>query len=317
MTDITLWQAALEPSGYVVDPDKLATDLYECSLIIFVRLVQPTQASSTLVPRIRTQLQRFQLWGNDFDAREGGLDEKIVHSDRLKDALLPLLGRMADALVKIAHRRGQDMELEDLTVKVKMLNDQCLTANGRRYAHGEEAEGDLFQIASILDEITSSGSEISSIDEAREIDELLKDVKSCNDCLFDIGSVLQDSAERIVPNSEKIHDSTAVTNELLHNTAWPFISNVLEAYPSIDRDFAQRLGGANERRYNRLQTQRSKAADDDHSSETNTPVKKSLHGSSSSQTSHQASTTFTQSDSSAPSTNISTVFDALSLSTSK
>lgn len=313
MADITLWQKTLEPSGFVVNPDSLATDLYECSLRIFFVLIRHPSAEPVLLQPIRTQLQRFRLWGSDFDAREGGLDGKIANSDRLKDVLLPVLGRLADALAKIAHRRSQDNELEEVISRVRLLNEEVL-GNVRNGLDGEDADPDGLQFASILDEITSSGSEVSTIDESREIDELLQDVKSSNDCLFELGSVLQDSAESIVPSSRDIYGSKAISLTLLNNTAWPYISNIIEAYPSVDRDLARRLGEANERRYNRLQTQRDEAVAETQGSESDCSGEELVPRSSSVQESRPSSTGFAQSESTASSTQLSSVFDALAVS---
>ncbi len=313
-TDVTLCQQTLEPSAYVVNPDKLATDLYECSLMIFLGLIRHPSAETVISQCLRTQLQRFRLWGSDFDAREGGLDGKIANSDRLKDVLLPVLGRMADSLVKIAHRRSQDSELMDVIAKVELLNEEALRTNFQTFLGEEDGEMGGLDVASILDDVTSSGSEVSTINELSETDELLQDVKFSNDCLFELGSVLQDSAERIVPSSDNVHRSTADSVNLLQNTAWPYIANVLEAFPSIDRDFVRRLGEANERRYHRLQTRRDKMVTGAQAYDVDTPGEESVLGSSSVQPSREGSTGIAQTDSTAPSTKLSSVFDTLTVS---
>jgi hypothetical protein len=314
MTDVTLWQQTLEPSAYVVNPDKLATDLYECSLMIFLVLIRHPSAETVFSQCLRAQLQRLRLWGSDFDAREGGLDGKIANSDRLKDVLLPVLGRMADSLVKIAYRCSQDSELKDVISKVELLNEEALRTSFKTFLGEEDGEMDGLDIASILDDVTSSGSEVSTITELSENDELLQDVISSNDCLFELGSVLQDSAERIVPSSDNVRGSTGVSVNLLHNTAWPYISNVLEAFPSIDRDFARRLGEANERRYNLLQTRRDKMVTEAQASGIDIASEDSVLKSSSVQPSREGSTGFAQSDSTAPSTKLSSVFETLMVS---
>lgn len=51
--------------------------------------------------------------------------------------------------------------------------------------------------------------------------------------------------------------------QLFENTAWPYISSVMEKYPSTKPDFARRLGEANERRYKRLQQKRESLMDRD------------------------------------------------------
>lgn len=316
MTDISLWQQTLDSSSFVVNPDKVATDLYECSLTIFIVLIRHPLAEPSFLQRIRTQFQRLRLWGGDFDAREGGLDERIVNCDRLKDVLLPVLGRMADALVEVARRLGRSNELEHVTSRVRLLNEEALGTKVQTDLDGEDTEPDRLQITSILDEITSSGSEVSTIDESREMDELVQDIKSSNDCLFELGSVLQDSAERIVPSSGNVDGSTAVNLSLLQNSAWPYISNIIEAYPLIGRDLARRLGEANERRYNRLQTQRDDAFAVTQGSESDDSDEGSLYKSSPVHHSRPSSTGFAQSDSTAASTKLSSVFDALKLSVS-
>lgn len=317
MADISSWRLTLESSGFVVDPDRLATDLYESSLRIFFRLIEYPSENPADIRAIRTQLQRYRLWGCDFDAREGGLDQKIARSERLKDALLPVLVRMAEALLEIAYRKCLATELEDIFYKIRALSDQCPRIGGGKDLQINDNDIDPFQLLSVLDEITSSGSETSIIHESDEVEELLGNIQSCNDCLFRLGSVLQDSAEEVLPEAKQPQDTNLSTPDLVHNTAWAYISGVLEAYPSIDPQLARRLGEANEERYNRLQRRREIACAKCHAKHEDSIGEGSDKSSSCERTTQRASTKPARSESTFASTEISSVFDTFKVSTSE
>ena len=92
-----------------------------------------------------------------------------------------------------------------------------------------------------------------------ELEDLLRDTQSYNACLFGLSSVLEDSAEKAVPGFDDFQSLEASNRELLRNSALPYIASIIEAYSSIDRTFARRLGEANELRYARLQERRDRA----------------------------------------------------------
>ena len=135
--------------------------------------------------------------------------------------------------------------------------------NRNSSAEGANSQGLYGSIT--IDQLSSSESDISSVSDQSEIDELLKDLDTYNTCLFGLGSILEHSAEDVTNDLGKSREQPEMSQELLKTTAWPWISSVIDAYPSIDRSFAQRLGEANEKRYNRLQKRREAAAAQDFS----------------------------------------------------
>ncbi len=109
-----------------------------------------------------------------------------------------------------------------------------------------------------IDQLSSEGSDFSGPVELTEVDELLEDIQSYNNCLYGLGRKLQDPAERVSLETHVSGQENKGIRGMSKHVAWPFIAGVLDAYPSIDVDFARRLGEANQLRYNRLQEERDR-----------------------------------------------------------
>ncbi len=261
MTDVSRWQEDLEDHDTFLEPSRLTTNLYKCYVQIFKALIGHMQQDSShaYFRRLQHQMYRFRLWGSNFDAQEGGLDDKIAGAERLKSSLLPLLTSMGKALMGLVSGLHQEKEFVDLCVRYQLLGVQVSEVmNKNTSAEGANSQGLYGSIT--IDQLSSSESDISSVSDQSEIDELLKDLDTYNTCLFGLGSILEHSAEDVTRDLGKSREQPEMRQELLKTTAWPWIPSVIDAYPSVDRNFARRLGEANEERYNRLQKSRQAAA---------------------------------------------------------
>lgn len=263
MASIASWQReAVDYPGFAADPDRLATNFFELSVQIFLFLLGKHEKDHDLdsyLQQIRHQAQRYSLWGSNFDAREGGLDEKLTGADRLKETLLPILSEMAETLASLGRIVDKKLVLRDVYDIVQMLSEQN-EALFRRVPEDDieedDIEADARELSRMsLDDVRSEKSEGSGTEEPTEIENLIQDVENYNDCLFGLGSVLANPAEAVVVESS-LRSQPDVHNALSTNVAWPYIASVIEAFPSIDNDFARRLGQANRERYERLRLQR-------------------------------------------------------------
>lgn len=304
MADMSLWQQSLKARKHLVDPNRLATNLYECCLQVFLCFVKgPVPGlDSSFQRRLRNQAQKFKLWGVSFNAREGELDQKLIGADRLKNALLPLLSGMGETLVTLARRLNKADELADVCSQFQLFKVQVSEVTKQSSPNDD----DIFAQIS-LDELSSMESGDSSVDEMAELEDLLRDTQSYNACLFGLGSVLEDSAEKAVPGSDDSQSLEASNQELLENSAWPYIASIIEAYPSIDRTFARRLGEANELRCARLQARRDRALAELTDTESDDSSEEMVQDSQPSQSQGGGSSGFT-----APNTELSSIFDSTS-----
>ena len=309
MADISLWQQSLDAPKYLVDTNRLVTGLYECCLQLFLCFVKgPVPGlDSSIQRRLQTQAQKFKLWGSSFNAREGELDQTLVGADRLKNALLPILTGMGETLVTMAHRLNKAEELADTCSQFQLLKVQVADVT----LQSSPNDDDTFPQIS-LDELSSLESGDSSMDEMAEFEELLCDTQSYIACLFGLGSVLEDSAEKAIPSFDGSRRLEASNWELLKNSAWPYITSIIEAYPSIDRTFARRLGEANEFRYARLQARRDGAQAGPTDSDSDDSSDENLQETQPSQNEGRGSSGFT-----APSTEVSSIFDSTSSNPAK
>lgn len=310
MADISLWQQSLDaPSLVQVDTNRLVAGLYECCLQLFLSFVKSPVPGldSSIQRRLQTQAQKFKLWGVSFNAREGELDQKLVGAGRLRNALLPILTGIGDTLVTLARRLNKGDELADTCSQFQLLKVQVSDATTQSCPNDD----DTFPQIS-LDELSSLESGDSSVDEMAEFEELLHDCQSYNACLLGLTSVLEDSAEKAIPGFNDSRRLEASNWELLKNSAWPYITSIIEAYPSIDRKFARRLGEANELRYARLQARRDGAQAGTTDTDSDASSEENVQETQQSQHKGRLSSGFT-----APSTDISSVFDSTSSNPAK
>lgn len=301
MADVSLWQQSLETPQHLIDPTRLVTNLYECCLQLFLCFVKPLvpELDSSIQRRLHTQAQKFKLWGFSFNVREGELDQKLVGADSLRNALLPILSGMGETLITLSRRLNKAEELADTCSRFHLLKAQVSEV----ITQSSPDKHDTFPKIT-PDELRSLESEDSSVDEMAELEELICDTQSYNSCLFGLSSVLEDPAEKAIPGFDASQGLKPSNQELLKNSAWPYITNIIEAYPSIDRTFARRLGEANEVRYTRLQARRDHAQAGRTDTVSNDPSEKILQENLPSQSQSHVS-----SDLTAPSTRLSSVFD--------
>ena len=309
MADISLWQQSLETPQYLVDPNRLATSLYECCLQLFLYFVKrPVPGlDSSIQRRLHTQAQKFKLWGVSFNAREGELDQKLVGADGLRNALLPILSGMGETLVTLARRLNKAEELADTCSHFHLLKVSVSEVTIQSSPNND----DTFPQIS-LDELSSLESGDSSVDDMAELEDLIRDTQSYNICLFGLSSVLEDPAEKANPGFDASQSLETSNQELLENSAWPYITSIIEAYPSIDRTFARRLGEANEVRYARLQARRDHAQAGPTDTDSDDPSEEILQETQPSQSQGHVSSDFT-----APSTRLSSIFDSASFNPAK
>lgn len=258
MTDISLrQQSSHEP---LFDTDRLVSNLYESCLQLFLCLIKAQDCDASAIRRLRYRAQEFRLWGTTFDAHEGALDESIIDVPRLKRVLLPMLSGLGETLVNLSCRFHQDEMLVNLHAEVFVLKNQVSNIMDEFTWGGGHKPSE--QPNTFFDEFSSEYSS-SSIN---EVEELLQDVQSYNSCLYELGdAVLKDSKEKLDVKKNQMHDIT--NQDSSNNSALPYIANIIDEYPSIDKVFARRLGEANHLRYMRLKSRRDSAMARSHTTE--------------------------------------------------
>ena len=312
MTEISTWQLALEPQDQLLDPERLATNLFTKSVHIFNELTKQERMdlSPAVFNALNHQKHRYKLWCSDFDADEGGLDDRLIGTNHVKETLLTVLRRMAEALVTLASQTILAEELDDICEQIETLNAQVSQVIDKQTAFQGDTENETFPEIN-LDELSSSGSEDSDLEEISKIDEAISNIELSNDLLGQLGPALHDSAERAAAKQDR-NEAPDNHNQqtILQTGAGPYIASILEIFPSIDRELARRLGQANRDRYNRLQRSRDEAITQSDESETESAdeeigVLGKLHNDQRPAVTSQAPSEFT-----APTTKLSSIFDA-------
>ena len=312
MTEISTWQLALEPQDQLLDPERLATNLFTKSVHIFNELTKQERMdlSSAVFNALNHQKHRYKLWCSDFDADEGGLDDKLVGTNHVKETLLVVLRRMAEALITLASQTSLADELDDICGQIETLNAQVSQVIDKQTIFQDDTENETFPEI-YLDELSSSGSEDSNLEEVSKVDEAISNIELSNDLLGQLGPALHDSAERAAAKRDRNEASDNQNQQtILQTGAGPYIASILEIFPSIDRELARRLGEANRDRYNRLQRSRDEATTRSDESETESAdeeieVRRKLHTDQRPAVTSQAPSEFT-----APTTKLSSIFDA-------
>ena len=307
-----MWQLALEPQDQLLDPERLATNLFTKSVHIFNELTKQERMylSPTVFNALNHQKHRYKLWCSDFDADQGGLDDKLVGSHHVKETLLAVLRRMAEALVTLATETSLAQELHNICEQIETLKAQVSQIIDKQTIFQDDTKHETFPEIN-LDELSSSGSEDSSQEDISKIDEALSDIQLSNDLLGQLGPALHDSAERAAAKRDRNEASDNCNQQrMLQTSAGPYIANILELFPSIDRELARRLGEANRDRYNRLQRSRDEASTRSDESRTESAdeeieVRRQPHTDQRPTVTSQAPSEFT-----APTTKLSSIFDA-------
>jgi hypothetical protein len=97
------WTIPLE--GYSDDRLGLAGTMFETCASLFRLLVRgPAERSLEAEPyrALRTQAQKFALWGDGFDTKHGGLDTILAESKHLRKTVIYLLNSCGICLAKLA-----------------------------------------------------------------------------------------------------------------------------------------------------------------------------------------------------------------------
>jgi len=162
--------------------------------------------------------------------------------------------------VSLAHHLNGEGDFTDLKSRLKSLVAQANdSVDAEKAAEAESSEVDGIPLSMVtIDQLSSEDSDSSSPVELSEVEEFLEDIQSYNNCLYGLGRVLQDPAERLCIETHGSGQESKAIQEPSKMKAWPFIATVLDTYPSIDMEFARRLSEANRLRYNRLQEERDR-----------------------------------------------------------
>ena len=194
-TEASVEQKALDLSAFVFDPRRLITNLYESCLQLALDLAKhsgPTLTSS-LSLFLRTEAQKLRLWGSDFDASRGCLDERLLGADRLSNALLSILEELAGTLITLAQHFPSEDRLSTTITRAQILKEHASKVVSRLTPHTHDDGIGAFTV----DDLSSAESEDSSSDEVDQLEDLIKDVQFHNNCLYGLGSVIQSPAEKV------------------------------------------------------------------------------------------------------------------------
>ena len=186
--------------------------LYQCCLELALGIVKspgPTLTSSSS-QRLRTQVQKLSLWGSDFDVSGGFLATERFGADRLSNALLSILEELAGTLITLAQQFPSEEKLSEITLRASILKEQASRAVSRPTPHRDDHGVCNFTV----DDFSSSGSEGPSDDEVDQVEDLIKDVQFHNDCLYGLGPVLHNPAERVGQRSESMFNNDPVREEI-------------------------------------------------------------------------------------------------------
>ena len=167
----------------------ISGDLFKSCLELFCALARCQQYDTVTLRCLRTQAQRFSLWGSGFDACEGGLDVIVLYAERLRHTILHMLSGIGETLIKIASLLGTDDNIRDTCLHIQSLREQIASV-----INDSSPLSDQW-----TDELSTSGSDTST----NGLEELLQDLQTYNTCLYDLVSVLQNPAEALRPPRSK------------------------------------------------------------------------------------------------------------------
>ena len=322
MADISSWRQTLEPSGRLLDPESIATIIFRHTIRVFTELTDGEGCDSlepAVLEAVNEQKDRYKLWGSNFNAQNGGLDKFLDGASRMRETLLPILCRMAEATVAMARLSNLPEALEAVFQQIEEIKKQVGnigTSKSASFVDDDERLGRLDDLAQTLtiDDFSSSESEGSGEEEVSGVAEALKDIEFSNDLLYNLGPALYDNAERMA--TKQRDSSIDVNKDQVTMQAW-YTNSILSAYPSIEKALARRLGEAMEIRVHRLEEARTQANkelsdSDTESTSEDSDVVKEVPTTSSQVVMSQASSEFT-----APTTEVSSMFDSQPINTVK
>ncbi|CAF9911705.1 MAG: hypothetical protein HETSPECPRED_000422 [Heterodermia speciosa] len=317
MTDISSWRQTLEPSGRPLDPEGIATIIFGHTIRIFAELTNDEEHISlepAILEALNEQKDRYKLWGSNFNAQSGGLDKFLDGAGRMREALLPILCRIAEATVAIARQSNLPEALEAVFQQIEEIKKQAGDIGTGKPASFEDDDDDermgrLEDLAQTLtiDDFSSSESEDSSNEDVSAVAEALKDIEFLNDLLYNLGPALYDNAERMA--SKQRDSSIDVNKGQVTMQVW-YTNSILSAYPSIEIVLARRLGEAMESRVHRLEEARTQAHKQSSESDSESTSDDSDDVGEIPTTSSQVVMSQASSEYTAPSTEVSSMFDS-------
>lgn len=287
------------------EQQKIGTQIYTLCFELFRSIIQGRHDSDfgdQDYLRFDRQVQRFVLWGNNFDALDGGLDERRVGISPLQGALFPVLCQIGEALISCATIYHVKNDFSKETLKIKRLRSEIAEdsiVKGVPEVPDQPDEAILAYLSNLC--LTSSAPEEDNALEIEDVSsqgssdngDVIDEIGSCNDYLFKHADALyeilyetaglagseaeSESCRETLSEVNPQFDASEVPRRLEDdpdsgNPAFPYILIVLQAYPNIDKTLARRLGEANALRYRRLLQQRNHAASSDTSQTEDDPI---------------------------------------------
>ena len=213
-TLVAEWQEGLDPTSFSDNRLGLAGTLFESCVRLFVDLIRGP-VKQALEPHtfqyLQLQAQRFNLWGDGFSASQGELDRILADSDHLRKPVLSFLSALGNTLVELARKSDPDgvsnnassSPLRESCEQIEILKDQVSKIIGESV----DTDGD---------EVSSSGSEMSSFD---DLNELVEDIKTYVDCFMDLVCTLENPAKNS-GRGQNPGDALVESAALANHAAW-------------------------------------------------------------------------------------------------
>ncbi|KAK4691720.1 hypothetical protein P7C71_g5341, partial [Lecanoromycetidae sp. Uapishka_2] len=220
---------------------KSCIDLYWALVqrILILKFKEPQKQA------LRDAFGKFYFWGDGFYPFDGRLDEILANSNRLRNRVLLVLIDIGELL---CHEKTGLFALIGKTFDDDKLNHQR-----------QEVRALIEGIHESLDDASGSGSESDSGSDVSEagslLEDIISDLRSRNQCLFDLSGSLERPAADA--DLEEIRH-TDISNFKVSGPAEVWTRKIVDNYPEIDVTLAERLGEANWQRYQRV----SKKLDD-------------------------------------------------------
>ncbi|KAL8700512.1 MAG: hypothetical protein Q9201_005411 [Fulgogasparrea decipioides] len=167
----------------------LITGIYGCCLQIFHGILRMREGEKSTLLRLRTEAERFALWGKGFDALRGGLDKRLRGADLLKTSLCNILMGTGEVLMSLVRYLGKDEGLAATCSRLQHLKTLVPEELINSTRPGDQGFDDV--IMASLDELNSE-TPASGTD---EVEELLRDLESYNTCLYGLVPVLEEPTQ--------------------------------------------------------------------------------------------------------------------------
>ena len=215
----------------------------------FLETFSDSNKNGTFYRKLRIEAQRFSLWSDSFEAKEGVLDVTVANSERLNETILTVFDDLGHHLVQLIgkHINTQSRESRETTFHMTELMQRfgavCDRVDGA--LHRDEGESSSSESTISSESVAESSYAFISHDPNALVD----NVTLCNDLLSDLVPALQNPMkDNTLERRERGKDYLQLSDE----SARPFVNMVLELFPSLDMKLAVRLGEVNWHRRRRL-----------------------------------------------------------------